>query len=254
MTGGLPWSAFGSAATVAFLLSATCALSQEIDGSSRETFERSVAAMGEDLSDEDKEIFAKGLLNLMLTEYPPANGLDGLALLAMLAPATEAAHISLDGFTFDQIMSRGRELSEGGGESFEAEVQSSGGLLECLVERVELVSAKLVDRDYGGKEVVIEVRNGLSKAIAGIWIEYSVREVGRTVAWANEDFVSSIPGGIEPGEVREIRNTVYLSRDAGNELVVDARVLDVADAELHLFIHERGVMGWPETPSEETCP
>lgn len=84
----------------------------KIDGTSKETFERSTKAMADTLSNADREIFASGLLNLILTEYPPARGLDGFALLAIGSQAVEAAHITMNGKTMSEIMERGRSIAK----------------------------------------------------------------------------------------------------------------------------------------------
>ena len=81
-----------------------------VDGSSKEAYERSVKAMADELSDEDKEAFGRGLINLIITRYPPATGAEGLAMLQFMQPAVEAAHITLDGVTRDEILAKGREI------------------------------------------------------------------------------------------------------------------------------------------------
>ena len=55
---------------------ATAATAQDltVDGSSQEAYERSAKAMADSLSEADREAFARGLINLIITRYPAAQG------------------------------------------------------------------------------------------------------------------------------------------------------------------------------------
>ena len=51
-------------------------------------------------------------MNLILTEYPPARGFSGFALLAIGSQAVEAARITMNGKTMTEIMERGRSIAK----------------------------------------------------------------------------------------------------------------------------------------------
>ncbi|MEX2278230.1 MAG: hypothetical protein WD674_10665 [Cucumibacter sp.] len=216
--------------------------------------------MADSLDEQDKKDFGQGLLNMMLTEYPAASGAQGLQLLQFMQPAVEAAHITLDGRTLEEILERGRSIADddapavadadGAGDAAE---DSAEALRQCLQEMVKIDSAVIEEGAYSGHNVEVTVTNGLDWAIAGIRVAYQVSSEGRSVPWMDEDFSLSISGGIEPGETRTVRTTAFVPADAPEELITHAQVLDVSDQFERQLIRDVRVMGWGEERSEMTC-
>ena len=230
-----------------------------VDGSTREAYERSIKTMAESLPEEDRELFAKGLIDLVFTRYPPAQGAKGLEALLFIQPAAEAAHITLDGVGREEIVERGRELAARAKartsekETSVADVKAT--LRQCIQERVIFTNA-VVEQGSFGHTIQIEVTNGLSWAIAGIRIGYTITSAGRSVPWEQDDFALSISGGIEPGETRTVRTSIQrIHSDAPSDLMVDVEVLDVADPQFRQLLRDVRVIGgkWTDETSDLPC-
>ena len=219
-----------------------------VDGSSQETYERSIKAMADSLSEADRDAFGRGLVNLIITRYPAAQGAEGSAMLQFLGPAIDAAHITLDGVPMSEILERGREIiaTEATPEADPVDV-----LRDCLQQRV-LISNAVIERGSYGRTISLDVTNNLPWAIAGIRVNYVAMSDGRSVPWENNDFSLSISGGIEPGETRTISATAFLSSEAPDELITTATVLDVSDPLERLLIKDVSVAGWAE--ESHPCP
>ncbi len=75
-----------------------------IDGSSQETFQKSIKEMMESYaSSEMKEAFSTALLKKLWAKDPLTANLSGLALMAVIPQAAETMHITLDGVTQSEI-------------------------------------------------------------------------------------------------------------------------------------------------------
>jgi hypothetical protein len=234
---------------------AVTAQGMTVDGSSQEAYERSVKAMADSLSEADREAFARGLINLIITRYPAAQGAEGLALLQFMEPAVEAAHITLDGVPMSEILERGREIvaAEVSSEEASAEVDPAEVARACLQERV-LISNAVIEKGSFSRTISLDVTNNLPWAIAGIRVNYVAMSEGRSVPWENDDFSLSISGGIEPGETRTIRTSASLfPSEAPDELITTATVLDVSDPLERQLIKDVTVIGWAEEQSPLSC-
>jgi hypothetical protein len=226
-----------------------------IDGSSKETYERSVKTMVEGMSVEDKNIFGHGLLSLILKRYPAAQGAKGAEVFQLMAPALESAHITMDGVSLDEILAAGREsiaakaseLSSKGDRN-----DDSGDDSNCMREKVVIANAKIVKSDFG-QNIKLKVTNKLNWAISGIGVEYIVMSEGRKVPWSREKFYLSIDGGIEPNETRSISTTAFISNEAPDILTVSATVLDVADSEKRQLIKATSIAGWSDDKTILKC-
>lgn len=239
------------------LVSPAAAQEMTVDGSTQESYERSVKAMVESLPEEDREVFGKGLMNLIITHYPPAQGAEGFQALQFIEPAIEAAHITLDGVSKSEILARGRELAAKSGKKDAEETgpDPKAALRECLQERIILSDVAAEEGRYG-HTIHMNVTNNLSWAIAGIRVGYKVLSEGRSVPWEQDDFSLSISGGIEPGETREIRTSLHgIPAIAPKELIATAEVLDVADPQSRQLIRDVRVIGgnWSEEISDLPC-
>jgi hypothetical protein len=81
-----------------------------IDGTSEESFAKSMSAIARSLTPDEREAYKRGLMNIVLAHYPPAANAEGAALVSLINPAIKAAHTTLNGMTKDEIVARGREL------------------------------------------------------------------------------------------------------------------------------------------------
>jgi hypothetical protein len=81
-----------------------------IDGTSEESFAKSMSAIAKSLTPDEREAYKRGLMNIVLAHYPPAANAKGAALVSLINPAIKAAHTTLNGMTKDEIVARGREL------------------------------------------------------------------------------------------------------------------------------------------------
>lgn len=228
---------------------------QVVDGSSTETYERSVKSMVEGMSDEDREAFGRGLMNLIITGYPAAQGAEGLAMLQFMEPAVGAAHITLDGVSRDEILTRGREIvaADNSASVTAQEVDPTEETRACLQANI-LIANPTIEKGSYGRTISMDVTNNLTWAIAGIRVEYIAMSEGRSVPWEKDDFSMSISGGIEPGETRTIRTSASLfPNDAPDELITTVAVLDVSDPLERQLIKDVTVIGWAEEQSPMGC-
>ncbi len=244
---------------MALALTSSLALAKEyvVDGSSVEAYERSIKAMADSLNEQDKKDFGRGLLNMILTEYSAAHGATGLSLLQFMGPAIKAAHISMDGHTLEEILERGRSISDDSATAAvdkDAVEDSAEALRRCLQDKVIVELAAIKKGDFFGYYVEVTVTNRLDWAIAGIRIAYQVFSEGRSVPWMDEDFSLAIRGGIEPGETRKLGTTTsFVPADAPEELITHAQVLDVTDQFKRQLIRDVRVIGWGKDKSEMKC-
>ncbi|ESY72768.1 hypothetical protein X743_14405 [Mesorhizobium sp. LNHC252B00] len=221
-----------------------------IDGTTKETFAASTKAIADSLSPEEKPIFQAGLLNLIVTRYPPASGATGLALLAFMPQAAEVAHITMNGVTKSEILARGQEVQFA--RAPPSPKANFSALRSCLQQHVLITNAR-TERDGIGVLIKVEVTNNLVWPISFVQIGYKVTTQGRSVPWANDNFGMNISGGIEPGEMREISTNVFGIPRIANDLTTKAEILDVADAEERHLVGEVHFLGNSDQPSPHRC-
>lgn len=225
-----------------------------IDGSSRDSFERSAKAMVDSLPESERDDFGKALLNMILTRYPAASGAEGLALLSLMPAAMESAHITMDGVEMSEILERAKEIANTSDQSeTPVEVVADDGLIGCLRSKITLSNARIKDGDFS-PQVGVDVTNNLPFAISAIRYQYRVISEGRSIPWVDDVFSIEIPGGIEPNETRYVGSTIYnLNTEVNPELKVSVTLLDVADPEKRLMIGDVRIIGWPDEPSVMIC-
>jgi hypothetical protein len=242
----------------AFFFTASPAVSEEltIDGTSQETFEESIRLMTEDLNEEDVQAFADGMMNMILTEYPPAKGQDGFSILLFGAEAVKAAPRTLDGRSRAEILERGRSLADkqaaSSSEAASADNSAQVSVLECLRKAVSVQDVTVEQGDYS-RILNVEIANHLPWPIAGIRFHYEVRTEGRAVPWAEANVPLGIDGGIEPGEVRTVGTTLFISDEASEPFTTTVTISDVADQDKRQLINDVRVSGWSEQPSTRSC-
>jgi hypothetical protein len=247
------------ASAIAFFIAAwtltAFAADLRIDGRSKDSFDRSVKTMADSLSEDDKKVFAEGLMNLILTEYPPAKGMSGFALITIAPQAIDAAPVTVNGKTLSEIMARGRAIArdKSAAASLKANVKSDDQRrLECLRSKVHLSNVSITPGSFGSN-IILQVTNKLGWSISGVRIAYKVTSQGRPIPWAEENFATSIAGGIQPNETRKISTTAMLSADAPQNVSVEATVLDVADQDKALYVKDVDILGWSDKRSDRSC-
>lgn len=280
-------------AALAFLLMPSALVAQAIDGSSQESYERSMLEFVQDLDEEEKELFAGALFRLVLDRYPPATGSDGFARLAFIQPAMEAAPRLLDGVTFEELRAemeivaqqkrqgeeeRAMEERRAAAERAEAERRaeeeraerheldralaealsaeqgpSRAELLQvCLQDHVEIKDAR-IELGRTGTTIAFSAANNLEWPVSGIRVRLEVVSEGRAVAWEESTHAISIPGGIEPGEVRDLAFTARLPAATPDDATARLTLLDVADAQRRPLVQSSFVMGWDAQRSPQAC-
>ncbi len=108
--------------------------------------------------------------------------------------------------------------------------QELDGKTACVGKAVTFTDGKL-DSSLLGTTLIVRTSNALAWAVAGVQVGYVVRTPGRTVPWATGKASARIPGGVEPGETREIRITLGMNvpRDLIEPVVVDVVAVDLVD-------------------------
>ena len=124
--------------------------------------------------------------------------------------------------------------------------------LACLQDRVQLRNARLEQETFGST-VTFSGRNDLDWALSGIRVQLLVVTEGRAVAWEESTHAISIPGGIEPGEMRDVAFTARLPNATPNDAQALLTVLDVADPERRQLVKDVTVMGWSDERSDRVC-
>ena len=222
-----------------------------VDGTSAESYERSIRQMADTLDESDKEAFARGLMNMILMEYPPARGKQGFPLLMMMNNAMKAAHVTMSGRLLSEILERGRSLPKSPDNSAPVgDPDPSEAIRECLQRKVQISNVQIKSNTFQ-RDISVDVTNGLDWAIAGIRVTYEAYSKGRSVAWAKDDFSLSISGGIEPGEMRTLTTTAAIANEAPETLIVKAKVLDVSDQFERQLIRDVRVIGWGDEKSDK---
>ncbi|TGT91714.1 MULTISPECIES: hypothetical protein [unclassified Mesorhizobium] len=221
----------------------------KIDGTSKETFTLTAKAMVESLKPDEKETFQKGLLNLIITRYPPAQGLEGFPLLALMPEAMEVAHTTMNGVTKDEILERGRELAK---KTAAVAKPDYAAIRSCLQRNVIVSNARIEKTDFG-RNIMLDVTNNLPWSISFVHVGYKVTTPGRSVPWSDENFGMDVNGGIEPGETRSIATSAFGLPEIAKQLQTEAQILDVADAEKRHLVGEVKFIGHPEQLTPNGC-
>lgn len=278
---------------LALVMTPAALAAQAIDGSSQESYERSMLQFVQDLDEEEKELFAGALFRLVLDRYPPATGSEGFARLAFIQPAMEAAPRLLDGLTFDELRTEMDAVAQEGRQREEeramaerraaeaaaeaerrAEEERAGrqgleralaealsaeqgpsraqGLEACLQEHVAVAGARIEPASFGST-IAFTATNNLDWPISGIRLQLEVVSEGRAVAWDESTHAISVPGGIEPGELRELAFTARLPNSTPDNARVNLTVLDVADAQRRQLVQSSRVIGWGSERSPLQC-
>lgn len=234
-----------------------------IDGSSQETFQKSIKEMIESYaSSEMKQAFSKALLKKLWAKDPLTANLSGLARMAAIPQAAETMHITLDGVTQSEIE---RVILA----SVDLKNSPASGAKEistepnCDLDQHLSILVKDIKFEYeylgSGKraEVNISVTNTGPFAISAYAVSYSLKTEGRMVPWETDDFYfRSISGGIEPNETISdivIIDELYDDR-IRHPLSVSLEVVDVRDHQRRFLRKPKnGVMDYPSEFTKLDC-
>lgn len=227
-----------------------------IHASDRAGLEDDLRRMTASVPEADLKAYQSGFLSLVLDRYPPAQGVEGVARLALMQAATDAAHQTMDGVTVEDILAAGRANLDriAAKEAAKADaVAQKGQLVECLTARLPITNASVARGDYD-RTLSFTVTNNLPWAISGIYVAYDITSDGRSVPWESDSAARSIAGGLEPGETQELRYPLSLfPTDAPDDLRVAVHTIDVADAQQRQLVRDVRVMGWADEVSDQTC-
>ena len=234
-----------------------------IDGSSQETFQKSIKEMIESYaSSEMKEAFSTALLKKLWAKDPLTANLSGLALMAVIPQAAETMHITLDGVRqseIERVILESVDLTDPqDSDAKEISTEPNCDLDEHISILVKDI--KFEDEYFGSgtrAEVTISITNTGPFAISAYAVSYSLKTEGRMVPWETDDFYfRSISGGIEPNET--IRDIVIIDElyDARirHPLSVSLEVVDVRDYQRRFLRDPKiGVMGYPDELTKLDC-
>jgi hypothetical protein len=79
-----------------------------IDGTTRESYEKSIMLMSSSLNEDEKRLFSIGLFNIIVDRYPISKGLGPIEKYFIIPSALEAAYIHTNGISLSEILSAGQ--------------------------------------------------------------------------------------------------------------------------------------------------
>ena len=227
-------------------ISQVSAAELRIDGTSKETYERSLGAMIDSLNKRDMDAFQKGLINLIVTRYPPAKGAVGRQILRFLQPAIAAAPTTLNGITKSEILAHGRMVVT-------SLNNLKSPLLKCLRKKVVLTGA-VIENDGKTDYLKFDVTNNLTWSVSGIIVKYTIQAKNSSIPWKMSLTAPSISGGVGPGETRSIRVAVSkLPSPRTDDVFTFVELYNVADPEKRLLLAEIQADGSTGEKSNRTC-
>ena len=268
----LPAFVMGGAVAVALLAGAAFFFwpsggALEIHATDRAGVEADLKRMTASVPAADLEAYQSGFLTLILDRYPPAQGLKGFARMALMEPALDAAHDTMDGVTVQDLIAAGRanldRAAVDAAAKAQADVQKDADKAQadakkeqvaaCLQSRLPIANANVTRGDYG-RSLSFTVTNNLPWAISGIYVAYDITSEGRAVPWETDDAAREIVGGMEPGETEDFTYPLTgFPDEAPDALTVTARTIDVADAQQRQLVREVRIIGWSDDLSDQTC-
>lgn len=188
---------------------------KKIDGSTEDTFKKSIGAVSESLPEGKREQFKQDVILLSM------KGLDlGGVMSGKQTPQSvlDTARLDMNGKTAVQIMDQAaavrfeREKREK--EQALAEIQeliskknkAENAKAELQAFTVEKSRFRLESQKYiSQKKPLIElsVKNGTNQAISRAYFKGTIASPGRSIPWFSDVFNYEISGGLEPGESAE---------------------------------------------------
>lgn len=160
------------------------------------------------------------------------NGMTAIDLMIRADSSNERGRQDARNYKDEEIRRIARDIAE-----LEALRESSKKTLEEMkqitIEKVDFIRGE--NGLYGDRKIEVVVKNNTPHALSSVKFKGVLRSPGRSVAWAEDEFYHSIPGGLEPGE--SARWTLYtgaqwavLPKDRNDyELSLDVVGADGAD-------------------------
>lgn len=187
--------------------------SKRIDASSDDKMKKSVEEVRASVPAPDREKFDEALTALTTSTLKPADIFSGNTA-GIQAKVKE----TLDGKTAGEIMAAGQAIVE---ERRAKEQQQARAEIDELRQKKaqaeeskrELAKFKVArsrfykkESRFGRGEPIIELvlANNTSVAVSRAYFRGTLASPGRSVPWIKETFNYSIPGGMEPGERKEL--------------------------------------------------
>jgi hypothetical protein len=231
-----------------------------IDGSSEEAFQQSVSDMKEGMTEAEREKFDEALVVIAMKDVDLGAMMAGVQDGETIVSDTRRA---LEGKSADEVLAWADEIRER--QQKKAEQRQQEQLAEEIAEAKRTVdelrkaeSAAQAARDglesfvvtepkfykrkqrFGNDQPIIDfkVTNNTGKPISRAYFRGTLKSPGRAVAWHEDTFNYSIPGGLEPGESAHWKLEPNMFSDWGTAEVgsdallnIEVMRLDGADGE-----------------------
>ena len=244
---------------------------EPINGFNRESLYRSIRALTQEMSDEEKRTFRRGFNALMVETFPLTFGMSPIEATPFLPMVMEAAHVTMDGVTLGTIMQRGgqgpvvgtqsglatqsspipqpagadkpvpnkhnpfdqiAERDRFADETEQREEAHLAAVRGCLAEKLPFTARYIHGKGIYG-DLELSLTNDLSWPITYLGFNYTISVPSRPVALAEKEVARTLRGGLKPGETRKVKMTVSaIPLDIDpDQLVIDVSLLNVADME-----------------------
>ena len=247
-------------ALIAFAFLAGCTPEEPtIDASNENTYQESVAAVSQGLSEEQRKALSEAMMFIALGDIAEAMESGGLLGAMAATPSDPGAIFAkmapvVDGKTAQQVIQiadrkraewRDRQIA-----AAEAEI----GTLEAELARIEQEDGSSrssrgefnisgsrfywTDSSYPEPVIDFEIMNNSDQAIRRAYFHGILETLGRAVPWVDKPFNYSFPGGLEPGETQRLRLAPNRFSEWGhsdirnrNDLVLTITIEDVEFAD-----------------------
>ena len=188
---------------------------KKLDGSSEETFKKSISDVTETLPEGKRDQFKQDVVLLSMNGIDLAGVMSGKQSPEMVL---DNARQELNGKTAGQIMDQAAAIR------VEREKREKE---QALVEIQELIAKKnkaeaaktqlkefainksrfyLEDKKYTSQKkpfIELIVKNGTTQPISRAYFKGTIASPGRSIPWFSDSFNYEIPGGLEPNETAE---------------------------------------------------
>ena len=205
-------------ATLALLLTValTACSAPTMDTSTEELAKESAKTIRESLTEEKRAQFTEALTVISVSKV------DVKALMNKSKSADDVKSdvmASVHGKNADEIIAMAEQIKAAAKERKRAKAlediaelegkQQAAEQAQILLQAVAVSGARfsLKPQRYTNRPqptIQLTVKNGLDKAISRVYFHGSIESVGRSVPWFTGNFNYAIPGGLEPGESKDL--------------------------------------------------
>ncbi len=209
------------------------ACSPTVDGSSDESFEASLERVRQALPEAQRAVFDTAMVTVSLSDLDLLEGVFTEA--ASPGQLSRTVRERMDGKTAanvfamsDSIVAERRERArEAALEKIEElEIRKAASEAATVeLAKFEVVRARFYQEEgvFGSEpKIRLTLRNGAASAVSRAYFRGQVVSAGRSVPWIDEEFNFSLPGGIEPGETRDLTISPNSFGEWGRETPSDA--------------------------------